>query len=216
MTRPLLAAVALAFVVLPGCAGLASLTSAATPSELYTLTPKSTFASGLPYVRQQIVIEEPTATAEIASDRIVVTPSPLRVQSFPGVRWADRAPVIVQSLLIQSFENSGRVSAVGATSVGLREDYTIVPELREFQAEVPVVEGGGNPPLSVRVRINIKILESLDERIIASRSFEDIEIAASDEMDDVAVAFDEALGDVMREVVEWSVPRISSHAAGRG
>ncbi|MEM0948030.1 MAG: ABC-type transport auxiliary lipoprotein family protein [Pseudomonadota bacterium] len=215
MTQSPLAAAMLAALLLPGCAGLASLNSAATPSELYILTPKSTFSTGLPYVPQQIVVEEPTATAAVATDRISVHPSPLRVQSFPGVRWVDRAPVIVQSLLIQSFENSGRVSAVGATSVGLREDYTVVPELREFQAEVPVIESSGSPPLSVRVRINIKILDSLDERIIASRSFEDIEVAASDDMDDVAEAFDEALGDVMRDIVEWSVRRIASHAAGR-
>ncbi len=215
MTRSLLLVAALAVAALPGCAGLAGLSSATKPNELYTLTPKSTFSPGLPYVPQQIVVEEPIATAAVASDRIAVHPSPLRVQSFPGVRWVDRAPAIVQSLLIQSFENSGRVSAVGQATVGVREDYVIVPELREFQAEVPVVEGGPTPPLSVRVRINIKILESLDERIIASRSFEDIEVSMTDDMDDVAEAFDEALGDVMRDVVEWSVRRIASHASGR-
>ena len=215
MTRPLLAAAAIAILALPGCAGLASLTSAATPSDLYNLTPKSTFNSGLPFVRQQIVIEEPTATAAVATDRIAVHPSPLRVQYFPGVRWVDRAPILVQSMLIQSFENSGKVSAVGQSSVGLRPDYVVVPDLREFPAEVPVIEGPGSPPLSVRVRINVKILESFDERIIASRSFEDIEVSLSDDMDDLAVAFDEALGDVMRDIVEWSLPRISSHSAGR-
>lgn len=53
------------------------------------------------------------------------------------MRWVDRAPLIVQALLIESFENTDRVPAVGASGVGLRADYYVVPDLREFQAQVP-------------------------------------------------------------------------------
>ena len=199
---------------LSGCSGLATLSSVAKPNDLYALTPKSTFDPSLPTLRQQIVVEEPTATAAVATDRIAVQPSPLRVQYFPEVRWVDRAPVIVQALLIESYENSGKVASVGRSAVGLRADYVIVTDLREFQALVPHAESG-EESLMVNVRLNMKLVDAEFDQIIGSRSFEELEPAASDNMDDVAEAFDEALGDAMRDLVEWSVRKMHAHARSR-
>ena len=197
-----------------GCAGISSLNSAATPVELYLLTPKSTFDASLPRIREQIVVQEPTATAVVATDRITVQPTPLRVQYLPEARWIDRAPLIVQTLLIESFENSGRVPAVGRSQVGLRADYLIVTDIREFQAEVipstdPAVPDAG--VLQVHVRLNIKVVDADLDRIVGSRSFEEIELSASDEPEEIVAAFDEALGDAMRDAVEWSVRTIYSN-----
>ena len=197
--------------LLAGCAGLDTLTSVATPIELYSLTPKSTFSSNLPRLRQQIVVSEPTANASGSNDRITVQPSPLKVQYLPEARWVDRAPAIVQTLLVESYENTGMVDAVGRSAVGLRADFLIVTELREFQARLPKTETSA-APLEVLVRINMKVVDAFEDRIIASRSFEEIAPAGSDDADDVVAAFDEALGDVLRDSVEWSIRRM----AGRG
>ena len=197
-----------------GCAGLGQLQSVATPNELYALTPKSTFSPNLPRLTQQIVVEEPSATAAVSTDQIAVQPTALRVQYLPGARWVDRAPLIVQALLIESFENSNRVPAVGSSAIGLRADYYVATDIREFQARLP--EGAGpDTPLRVEVRLNIKLIDAEEDRIIASRSFEEMVNSVSDDAPDVAVAFDEALGDVMRDAVEWSVRTIHSHAAQR-
>ncbi|MEP4431276.1 MAG: ABC-type transport auxiliary lipoprotein family protein, partial [Hyphomicrobiales bacterium] len=175
-------------------------------------TPKSTFSSGLPRIRQQIVVDQPTATAAVNNDRIAVQPTPLQVQYLPGARWVDRAPVLVQTLLIESYENTGKVGAVGSSSVGLRADYIIVTDVREFQARVP---NGAPPdsPLQVHVRLNIKVIDAGLDQIIASRSFEELESTASDKPEDIAEAFDEALGDALRDSVEWSIRKMSSDAA---
>ena len=197
---------------LSGCAGLNTLNSAATPTDLFTLTPKSTFDPGLPRLRQQIVVEEPTANAAINSDRISVQPTPLQVKFLPGVRWIDTAPSIVQTLLIESHENTNKVDAVGRSAVTLRADYTIVTDLREFQAQLKP-GSGPNALLSVDVTMNMKVVEATEDRIIASRSFEAIVNAASDSPEDIAAAFDIALGRVMRNSVEWSIRRMHSDTA---
>ena len=199
-------------MLLSGCSGLATLAEVATPSELYMLTPKSTFDAGLPRLTQQIVIEEPTATAAVSTDRIMVQPTPLRVQYFPDVRWIDRAPVIVQTLLIESYENSGKVAAVGRSTVSLRADYLIVTDIREFHARFVQPDQPQTSPLEVQVRLNMKVVDADLDRIIASRSFEEIVPSESDNIDDVVEAFDEALGRTMRDLVEWSVPVMSWHA----
>ena len=214
--RPIFAKVASvmsAGFLLSGCA-LNTLTSAAQPTDLFTLTPKSTFDANLPRLKQQIVIEEPTATAAVSTDRIAVQPTPLQVEFLPGVRWVDNAPAIIQTLLIESYENSNKVDAVGRSAVSLRADYVIVSDLREFQALLPP-NATPEDPLDVNVRLNMKIVDAEADRIIASRSFNEVSEAPSDNADDIASAFDVALGRVLRKSVEWSIPRMHRHATSK-
>ncbi|MEM1313705.1 MAG: ABC-type transport auxiliary lipoprotein family protein [Pseudomonadota bacterium] len=200
---------------LSGCAGINALETAAQPTDLYLLTPKSSFDPSLPTIREQLVVDLPTATAAVNTNRIAVQPNPLEVKYLPGVSWVDRAPVIVQALMIESFENSGKVGAVGRSNVDLRADYIIVTDIREFQAVV-AEDAGPERPLEVHVRVNLKIIDAEEDRIIASRSFERYRLAESDAMLDIATAFDDALGGVMRRAVEWSVEEMAARPiAGR-
>jgi cholesterol transport system auxiliary component len=204
-------AFSVALGLVSGCAGLTTLTTAATPTDLFTLTPKSTFDPSLPRLRQQIVVAEPTATAAVSNDRITVQPTPLKVEFLPGARWVDRAPAIIQTLLIESYENSGKVDAVGRSAVNLRADYLIVTDVREFQART-APDAQPNDPLQVQVRLNVKVVYADFDRIIASRSFEEIVNTKSDTPEDVAEAFDEALGAVMKDAVQWSIREMYAHS----
>ena len=67
----------------------------------------------------------------------------------------------------------------------------------------------------MQVRLNIKIVDAIDQRIIASRSFDELTFSATDAPEQVVAAFDEALGDVLRDSIEWSIRRISAHSAER-
>ncbi len=208
MIRFLIATLALAS--LGACTGLDTLRQASKPNDLYLLTPKSTFSSSLPRVQKQIVVQEPIATAAVNTDQIAVQPTPLQVQYLPRARWADRAPILVQTLLVESYENSGKVAAVGRSTVGLRADYVIAPDLREFQGHV-IAATDNSKTVQVKVRLNIKIIDEYSDKIIASASFEENVVASSDQTPDLVVAFDEALGDTMRDAVEWSVRKIRTH-----
>ena len=198
---------------LPGCTALTGLTNAAIPNELFVLTPKSTFDEDLPSLKYQIAVEEPTATAAVDTDQIAVQATPLRVQYLPGARWVDRAPLIVQSLLIESFENSGRVPAVGSSAIGLRADFLVVTDIREFQATVP--QNDPEAPLEIDVRLNIKLIDAFSDRIIGSDSFEVVTLSDTDDASEVASAFDDALGSTMRRAVEWTVREIADYGAPR-
>ncbi|WP_422062858.1 ABC-type transport auxiliary lipoprotein family protein [Shimia sp.] len=210
MTRWMWGGVLTACLAISGCSGLGTLSRATAPTDLYTLTPKSTFSSGLPRISQQLLVSEPTASSAVNTDQVAVQPTPYQFEYLPRARWVDRAPVMLQTLLIESYENSGKVAAVGRSSVGLRPDYLIVSDLREFQARIPKVETE-EVALEVHVMLNMKIVDNFDDRIIGSKSFEEILYAPSDDMDDVVLVFDNALGKAMRKSVEWSVKTIYSH-----
>lgn len=200
MTRRLIgfAPFALAGVLaLVGCA----LPGAGEPPQLYTLTPKSTFDQALPTVEWQLIVERPVASAGLNSPRIAVQRSPVTLDYFARANWTDQAPQMVQTLLIESFENTNKIRAVSRESTQLRADYVLQVELREFQAEY---DQAGAPP-SARVRLNGKLIRLPDRTIVGNRTSERVVRAEKADMESVILAFDDSLGKVMREMVEWTL-----------
>jgi cholesterol transport system auxiliary component len=168
------------------------------PPVLFDLSPKNTFDDELPRANWQLVVEEPTAPNAINTDRMAIRPSSLQVQYLPGVKWTDRAPALVQTLMVESFENSGRIVGVGRRAIGLTGDYVLSSELREFEA---VADGAGTT--NVVVRLVLKLVRQSSGSIIASQTVSQSVQSASDQPADIVVAFDAALGKVLKRTVQW-------------
>jgi cholesterol transport system auxiliary component len=196
---PTLAALVL-FPLLVGCTGV--LPGQGDPSRLFTLTPKTTYSDDLPSVRWQLTVDSPIAEAGIATTRIALRHSPITLEYYAHAEWVDRAPVLVQTLLIESFEATGKILAVGRNSVHLRSDYNLLCELREFQAEY---DDKGNAPPQVRVRINAKLIRMPERVIVGSTTAEYVERAKSAELEAVVASFDDMLGKTIKRLVEWTL-----------
>lgn len=184
-----------------GACSLVDLPGTGEAANVFTLSPKSTFVPNLPQVGWQLVVEVPVAAGGLATPRIAVKTKPLEIQYYANAQWSEAAPQMVQTLLVELFENTGKIVAVGRQAIGLRSDYNLTSELREFQAEY--LDGKAIP--AARVRINVKIIKQPRREIIASTTFEQIVPAASTSMSDVVAAFDDALGKVIRRIVEWTL-----------
>ena len=169
------------------------------PPDLYRLTPKSTFAKDLPNVDWQLVLQEPLANAAIDTTRIALMRRPTQIEYYARSNWSDRAPAMVQTLMIESFENSDRIVAVGRDAVGLRADYVLKSELREFQVEY--FDG----LVQAHVEITGRLVQMPRRSIIGTKSFEAVIPATAESLDAIIGAFDEALGKVLRRLVEWTL-----------
>ncbi len=185
-----------AAILLGGC----QLPGSGEPSNLFTLTPKNTFTEPLPRVDWQLIVDPPIAAAGLSTSRIALQRTPVTLEYYANANWTDVAPLMVQTLLIESFENTEKIIGVSRESTSLRADYLLKTELREFQAEYD----GNGPPLA-RVRINAKLVRMSDRSIIGSHTVERSERAAGEDLPSIAVAFDQALGHVMRRIVEWTL-----------
>ena len=187
-----------AMALLPGCTSF--LAKVDQPPNLFRLTPKSTFGDDLMPVPWQLVVDQPYATASINSARIALMHNPIQIEYYARANWTDRAPDMVQGLIVESFENSGLISSVGRQSAGLRSNFVLLPELREFQAEYL----NGTPPIA-HIRINVKLIAMPDRVIVANESFDAEAQATADTVEDVVIAFDEALGRVLKNLVRWTL-----------
>ncbi len=170
------------------------------PPNLYRLTPKSSFPEDLPEVDWQLILEPPIADASLNTTRVALQRDPTQLEYYARSSWTDLAPQMVQTLMVESFENSGRIVSIGREAIGLRADFVLKSELREFQAEY---FEGGNP--KVRVAINVKLVKMPKRSIVGSTNLEHLSQAEAKLMPDIIVAFDEALGKVLRRLVEWTI-----------
>lgn len=187
-------------------AGCSPLKLPGPPPDLYNLTPKSTFSEDLPEIDKQLTIEEPLASGGLDNNRIALHPHSTRIKYFANARWSERAPKMLQTLLVESFENANKIVAVGRQSIGLRSDYTLKTELREFQAEHDTEA----KTFIVRVRINAKLVQQPKRIIVGSHSFEHtVEIPENSGMDSIIIAFDQAAGRVLKKLVEWTLLKMN-------
>jgi cholesterol transport system auxiliary component len=211
------AAIATIFAALTGLGACSSIIPGADrdPPKLYDLSPKSTFAKNLPRVRWQLVVEPPIAAAGLSSARIALKRSLLRLEYYAQAAWTDTTPTMIQTLIIESFENSKKIVSVGRTSAGLRSDFVLQTSLREFQAEysneaitkkaMKKAENKSASGPTVRVSINAKLVKMPERTIIASRTFEHLVIASSNGMEEIVGAFDDALGKALKRIVQWTL-----------
>ena len=192
-------------VLLAGCS--VPLPGSGERAQLYVLTPKSTYPEDLVHVGWQLLVEKTTSPAALDTPRIAVAYSPIEIDYFARANWTDRAPEMVQRLIVESFENSGRIVAVGSDAIGLRSNILLKTELREFQAEYDGKQagvGGGKAP-GIRVRMSAKLVRMPQRVIVASMNFEHVVKAEKNSMEAIITAFDDALGKTLKYIVVWTL-----------
>jgi cholesterol transport system auxiliary component len=203
LRRSNVATMALAIIVL-GLAGCAKLFTEP-PRPLFRLTAPGDFNANLPHTNAQIVIDAPYAPEGIELRRIAVIRSPNALDYLADGDWADRTPAMVRAVLVEAFENSKAVAAVGPDSLDLRADFEIEGDLRHFEAEYdsPAGAGGGVP--SVRVALAVKLVTVPERKILAQTLISAREPAAANATPQIVDAFNAAMGRVAKQVVEWTL-----------
>jgi cholesterol transport system auxiliary component len=180
-----------------GCASLLGLGPA---PHLYRVTPKSTYPANLPHPSVQILVDVPLAPAGLDTTRIALSHSAVSIDYFADSEWTDRLPQLVQTALLESFENSRAITAIDRESIGLRADFILKTEIRHFEA---LYDSPNGPPV-VWVAIITRLVAPSGREIVAQSSFERREQASANEIPRIVVAFDEALGAVIKDIVVWT------------
>lgn len=190
-----LTAVLAATLSLGGCGAVSSLSRASESLDTYTLSPLPGQGGG---GSGHVVVETATAGGALATDRILIKPSRVQAQYLPDARWSEPAPVLVQSLLVGSLQNAGGFRLVARDAAGLVPDFTLMTELRDFQAEAPP----GQAPV-VKVGLTLTLIRESDRAIAASRRVDARAPAASDATGDIVMAFESAVTQALSEAAPW-------------
>lgn len=167
------------------------------PKPRYMVEPVDASALAGAPVAWSLIVETPGASRAYDTTKIAVSRSPGRIEYFADGEWASRAPVVLQTALIRTFEDSGRILTVGNRADIALSDLALQTDLRRI--DLDVANGQRTARLDVYVR-----LTNGRSVVFAAAPFSAAAPAASGSGDDVAAAFDAAFRDVVVDVANWA------------
>ena len=162
-------------------------------------------------IQAQLLVALPSAPSGLDTNRVALSRSAMSLDYYADAEWSDSAPLLVQSALIGAFEKSGAFPAVGRDSAGLRADFVLETDLRDFTA----VYDSPNALPRVTVAFTLKLIKIPDRKIVAQHTVTRQQPAAGNAIPDIVQAFNAALSGAVEEAVRWTagIPALLSSRA---
>lgn len=185
-------------MMLPLMAGLLAGCGGAAKNDTFDLSVSSGTVTQAPSFRsRQLLIAEPTALKALDSENIVVRLSGSEVQYLGSSQWSDRLPRMVQSKLVEAFEDTGKLGGVGRPGQGLAIDYQVVTDIRAFE-----VDTAKN---LATIEISVKLLNDKNGTVKAQEVFRSTARVSGSGNANFVKALDNAFASTSREIVAWTL-----------
>ena len=153
-----------------------------------------------PVLPWQLSISRPSAERMIDSARIAVRPQPNELQVYRGAVWSMPATDLVETSVLRTLEDSGRLGGVARSSSGLHGDYRLVMDIRRFEADY-----AGQSTPTATIEVSAKLLHSQSQRVVAARTFTERAPAGGTAVAEVVPAFGTALERISRDIAGWTL-----------
>ncbi len=190
-TRRTLLLVPLVSALLAGCAG-------SPKNDTFDLSVSSAAETQGPSLKsRQLLIADPTALKALDSENIVVRLSGSEVQYLANSQWSDRLPRMVQSKLVEAFEDTGKLGGVGRPGQGLAIDYQVVTDIRAF--EIDTARNVAN------IEISVKLLNDRNGTVKAQEVFRAGARVSGSGNANLVKALDQAFAAATRDIVSWTL-----------
>jgi len=170
-----------------------------TNGQVVDLTPSKWLALVAKPPAGQIAISEPNALGALDTDKLVLDPA--AGPETPTATWADALPKLMQSRLVQSFENAGLVGSV-VRGDGSTSDYLLQSDIRSFR-----ITNDGAP--AAELELGVKILNAKG-RVLAGRIFKAKAPLVSIDAKIAAIGLNDAFGRATQDLVGWTVGVVSA------
>jgi phospholipid/cholesterol/gamma-HCH transport system substrate-binding protein len=149
----------------------------------------------------QLLIPEPTALSMYDSEKILVRQSGAgETPAIDSGNWPDMLPKVVQTRIVQSFENAEYMRALGRAPEGTRADFQLLIDIRSFQ-----VDAGAAAVAEVELAARIT---SADGRVVDARRFRAAAPVEALNAAQSAKALSDAFEKVAAELVVWACATI--------
>jgi cholesterol transport system auxiliary component len=181
--------------------GACSILPQAEPSDVYRLPAAPAPASAGPAAIQSWSLRLNKLQASEALNRpsIAVIPQGDVISSYKGSRWSDPAPVLLRNRLLDGFQRDGRVTLLSTDDSNFQADLELGGSLQAFQTEYQGAQA------SVVVRVDALLVRGYDQRILASRRFEERQPLSAVQVPAVVAGFGKASDRLTAKVVAWAV-----------
>ncbi|MBL0942374.1 MAG: membrane integrity-associated transporter subunit PqiC [Alphaproteobacteria bacterium] len=191
------------YVFLSGCVQL--LPDPGDPPQLIELQPQLEAKINISPVSWQLGVEEPLADLVLNSVKIPIRINTYSVPNYlkyvQGKEWRTRLPLMIQNLIIKSFETSGKIKGVARVTQGLKSNYTLITELNNFEFNLLENE----EKALVHIQLTAKIMAQPEHKILATQIFEEKIESTTQEFAALFSALEKATGTIISNVTAWAL-----------
>ena len=181
--------------------GACSILPQADPSDVYRLPSAQAPASASSAAAQpwSLRLNKLQASEALNRPTIAVIPQGDVISSYKGSRWSDPAPVLVRNRLLDGFVRDGRVTLLSTDDSNFAADLELGGSLQAFQTEYQGSQA------SAVVRVDALLVRGYDQKILASRRFEERQPLSDVQVPAVVAGFGQASDRLTAKVVAWAV-----------
>lgn len=182
--------------LLGGCSPLQPVKS--TDLNTYALdvqfTPASTATGDL-----TLLVNTPSARSGYDSARMTYLKKPHEIEYFSQNQWVDNPARMLAPLLVQALESTAKYRAVitgrSAATADLRLDTEIIRLQHEFLTQ----------PSQVHLTLRVQLLDLRNKTVLATREFDMLEVASSDDPYGGVLAANRALTRMLPQIAEFCI-----------
>jgi cholesterol transport system auxiliary component len=184
------------------------------PSTSYVLAPAPAGSTGVTPSEADLSIGRPDPAPGLDTERIAVLKG-RQLDYYRGAQWGGRMTEVVQTLLVDSFEDQQLFRSVTAEQSRVASEYVLDVSVRDFQAEY--ASDNGAP--TAHVTILGRLIRVVDRQLVDTFSATAQSRASDNRMGAVAAAFETAAHKVVLELAQKTAVAIAAdaeklHAAG--
>jgi cholesterol transport system auxiliary component len=176
------------------------------PPQIYVLAPDFTPMEGAS-VSWQLSVARPDAPAFYDNQRIAIMRGGI-MDYYANAQWTDETEPLIQRLIVQAFEKSGRIPAVGTERAGLHSDYLLEVEVRNFYANY----ASDSAPPSAVVELVARLMTPARE-VVATLDSRHEAAAAANSIEAAVAAFNTAAAQTIGEIAAWTFTKAGAPVA---
>jgi cholesterol transport system auxiliary component len=190
------------------CVGCGSLLETKLPeSTSYVLAPASASSTGVARSEADLSIGRPDLAPGLDSERIAVLKG-RQLDYYRGAQWGGRTAEVVQTLLVDSFEDQQLFRSVTSEQSRVASEYVLDISVRDFQAEYA---SDGDAP-TAHVTILGRLIRVVDRQLVDTFAATAQSKAADNRLGAVAAAFETAAHKVVLELAQKTATAIAGDA----
>lgn len=164
---------------------------------LYTLNAAAIKrAEAVPVLPVSLKIIRPQIAPGLDTERIALRRDHNQIDYYAGVKWASDASAMIQSVLVENFENTHRLKSVSNDLVTLKSDYTVLTDIRDFQVDYKK----SNQP-KAHIRMTVTLVNTQSDEIVRTFTYDQSEAIGDETMQAIAQGFDKAQQAIMQKLV---------------
>lgn len=190
------------------CGGCGSLLDSKLPATTnYVLASAPAASAGVTRSEADLSIGRPDMAPGLDTERIAVLKG-RQLDYYRAAQWGGRATEIVQTLLVDSFEDQQLFRSVTAEQSRVSSDYVLDVSVRDFQAE----HASDNEAPTAHVTIVARLIRVSDRQLLQTFAATAESRAADNRMSAVAAAFETAAQKVVLELAQQTAAAIAGDA----